>query len=108
MNNASVSSTPAVTGAVANVSSNAMVQRIVFPPLSRLHHWLVRRLCALEDAPSIDAQLMPDVCQIGSVTHQPARFGNFTRRGCHGNPVARRHGGKLNSPAVENSTGANE
>jgi hypothetical protein len=53
----------------------------------------VRGLRALEDAPGIDTQLMPDIRQVGSVAHQPAGFGNFSCRGCHGNRVARRHGG---------------
>ena len=48
---------------------------------------------AVEDAPGIDAQMTPGIRQVGSVAHQPAGFGNFTRRGCHGNRVARRHGG---------------
>src|SRR5262249_18499298 len=66
------------------------------------------RLYTLEDATGIDADDTPRIRDVGPVAHQPAGFGDFTRGGCHGNRVARRHGGQLNPPAVEKSAGADE
>src|SRR6516165_7140553 len=66
------------------------------------------RLYTLEDAPGIDADDTPRIRDVGPVAHQPAGLGDFTRGGCHGNRVARRHGGQLNPPAVEKSAGAHE
>ena len=54
--------------------------------LARLHDRQVRRLRALKDAADIDADLPPRVCNVGSVAHQPADFGNFTGTGCHREP----------------------
>ena len=48
--------------------------------LGRLHDRQVRRLRALEDAAGIDADLTPRVRNVGSVAHQPAGFGEVTRR----------------------------
>src|SRR5262249_15781551 len=66
------------------------------------------RLRTLEDATGIDADDTPRIRDVGSVAHQPAGFGDFTRGGSHGNRVARRHGAQLNPPAVEKSAGADE
>src|SRR5262245_50956057 len=67
-----------------------------------------RRLCTLEDATGIDADDTPRIREVGSVAHQPAGFGDFTRGGSDGNRVARRHGTQLNPPAVEKSAGVDE
>ena len=45
-----------------------------------LHDRQVRRLLALEDTAGIDADLTIRVRNAGSVAHQPAGFGIFTRR----------------------------
>src|SRR5262249_4164770 len=76
--------------------------------LGRLHHRQVRRLRTLENATGIDADDTPRICDVGSVAHQPAGFGDFTRGGSHGNRVARRHGAQLNPSAVEKSVRADE
>src|SRR6516165_4559279 len=66
--------------------------------LARLHNRQVRGLGPLEDAAGIDTGLTPRIQNVGTVAHQPARFGNFTRRICRGNRVARRQVGKLHPP----------
>src|SRR5262245_48668758 len=76
--------------------------------LTRLLDWQFRRFRALKDATGIDTELTPRIRDVLSVAHQPADFCDFTRGGCHGNRVARRHGGQLNPPAVEKSVGAHE
>jgi hypothetical protein len=43
--------------------------------LGRLHNWQVGGLGALADAPSIGAGLAPRIRNVGSVAHEPARFG---------------------------------
>jgi hypothetical protein len=57
-------------------------------------------LATLEDAAGIDADVMKDVREVGSVAHQTAGCHKFTDRISRGNPVARRQGGKLHA-AVE-------
>ena len=47
-------------------------------------------LGALEDAPSIDADLTPRIRNVGSVAHQSADFGNFACARCHREQVTRR------------------
>ena len=54
-------------------------------------HRQVRRLLALEDAADIDADLTIRIRNVGTVAHQPAGFGIFTRRYAAG--IARRPAG---------------
>src|SRR5215831_2838864 len=76
--------------------------------LARLPNWQVRGLGPLEDAAGIDTGLTPCILNVGTVAHQPAHFGNFTRRICRGNRVARRQVGKLHPPTGEKRVGDNE
>src|SRR6516165_4559278 len=76
--------------------------------LARLHNRQVRGLGPLEDAAGIDTGLTPRIQNVGTVAHQPAHFGNFTRRICRGNRVARRQVGKLHPPTGEKRVGDNE
>src|SRR5262245_42202804 len=46
--------------------------------LRRLHDRQVRRLCALEDAADIAADLASRVVRVASVAHQPPNFGVVT------------------------------
>jgi len=63
----------------------------------RLQHRQVSGLGAFEDAAGIDAGLTKGVCDVGSVTHQPAGFHRLTDRVSRGNPVARRQSSKLHA-----------
>src|SRR5262245_52759121 len=47
--------------------------------LARLHNRQVRGLLALEDAAGIGAGLAPRLCNVGSVTHQPAGIDKIAR-----------------------------
>src|SRR3546814_4323325 len=47
--------------------------------LARLRDREVRRLCALEDAAGIDADLTPRIRNVASVAHQPTDFWKLTR-----------------------------
>src|SRR5262249_903893 len=76
--------------------------------LARLHNRQVRRLGPLENAAGIDTGLTPRILNVGTVAHQPAHFGNFTRRICRGNRVARRQVGKLHPPTGEKHVGDTE
>src|SRR5262245_33927802 len=76
--------------------------------LARLHNRQVRGLGPLEEAAGIDTGLTPRVLNVGTIAHQPAHFGNFTRRICRGNRVARRQVGKLHPPEAEKRVGANQ
>ena len=69
--------------------------------LARLHDRQVRGLGALEDTSGIDADLTIRIQNVGSITHQPADFGNFAKTSCHGNRIVRRQVGKLHAPTVE-------
>src|SRR5262249_28907804 len=66
------------------------------------------RLCALEDATGIGADLTPRISNVGSVAHQAAGFGIVTVRISRGDRVARRQHGKLNPPALKKWVGADE
>src|SRR4029453_2121077 len=76
--------------------------------LRRLQDRQVHRLGTLENAPGIDAGLTIDVCQIGSVAHQPARFGEVARRICRGHRVARCQIDQLDAPTEEEGVGTDE
>src|SRR6516165_1544224 len=76
--------------------------------LSRLQHWKIGGLCALQDAAGIQADLMKHVRKIGSVAHQPASFYKFTVRVSRWNPVASRQGDKLDAAIGEECIGTDE
>src|SRR5262245_31670512 len=76
--------------------------------LARLHHRQACRLCVLEDATGIDADLTPRIRNVGSVAHQTAGFGIVTVRIGRGYHVARRQYGKVNPPALKKWVGADE
>src|SRR6516165_4159218 len=54
------------------------------------HHRQVRRLSALKDAASLDAELTIGIRQAGPVAHQPADFDIVTLCICCGDRMARR------------------
>ena len=76
--------------------------------LGRLHNRQVCGLCALEDAAGIDADLTICIRNAGSVAHQSAGFGNFTRGICRGEHVAGRQLDQLHTPADEKGVSADE
>src|SRR5215510_2929015 len=76
--------------------------------LARLHDRQVRGLGALEDATRIDAHLTPRIWKAGSVAHQAAGFGIFTRCIYRGDRVARRQVGQLDTPAGEKGVAGDE
>src|SRR5205823_9666836 len=76
--------------------------------LARLHDWQVRRLCALEDATGIDANLTPRIRQAGSIAHQTADFGKLTPCICGGDRMTRRQEDQLDTLAGEKRRAADE
>ena len=76
--------------------------------LDSLHDWQVGRFCTLEDATGIDTDLTIRIRQAGSVAHQAADFGIFTRpiggRDC----MARRQEDQLNTSADKKGAAADE
>ncbi len=95
-------------GGTARPSILAVWALMTSSNLRRLHDRQVRRLGALEDAAGIDADLTIRIRNVGSVAHQPAGFGKFTRRICRGDRVARRQSGQLDTPAGEEGVAADE
>src|SRR5215510_10540888 len=67
--------------------------------LGGLHNRQVRRFCTLEDATSIDTDLTIRIRQAGSVAHQSADFGIFTRPIRGRDRMARRQKDQLDTSA---------
>jgi hypothetical protein len=67
----------------------------------RLQDRQVRGLRALEDLTGVGTDLTIHANTIGVVAHQPAGFDGFAEGIARRNPIARREGRKLDSPAGE-------
>src|SRR5262245_55809109 len=76
--------------------------------LGGLHDWQVRRFRTLEDATCIDTDLTIRIRQAGSVAHQAADFGIFTRPIGGRERVARRQEDQLDPSADKKRATADE
>src|SRR4051794_39211427 len=76
--------------------------------LGGLHDWQVGRVCTLEDATGIDTDLTIHIRQAGSVAHQAADFGIFTRPIGGRDRMARRQEDQLNTSADKKGAAAHE
>src|SRR5215471_20044759 len=69
--------------------------------LARLHDWQVSRLCTLEDATGINANLAVSIRQAGAIAHEPASLCKIAQPIPCRKPVECRQLGELNASGDE-------
>src|SRR5262245_43789938 len=76
--------------------------------LARLYDRQARGLRTLEDAAGVDTDLPPPVHKVGTVAHQPADVGNFTRPVDRRDRVVRCQLGQLDAATSKKGLGRDE